>query len=102
MLSTNSLTTDSKPNGKAGGKGVNPDAVTNNGVGPGKGGAGGSGGYIDGLRSLLRSRLVYSDDAGNPSVQVRITVLPDGSIQNVEVIKSSGDAAYADASNARL
>ncbi|GGP25735.1 cell envelope integrity protein TolA [Silvimonas amylolytica] len=101
LLSANTLTNtaEAKPNGKAGGKGNNPDATSNTGPAGGKGtGAGGSGGYLAGLSSLLKSRIHYSPNGDeNPSVNMRINVLPDGTVQDVQVIKSSGNGAYDDA-----
>lgn len=47
------------------------------------------------LVALFKSRLIYPDDnAGNPQVSLRISVLPDGSIRDVTILKASNDPAY--------
>lgn len=83
--------------GKSGGTGTNPQAVVNTGS------AGGAGSgvldeYKGRLVALFKSRLIYPEDKpGNPQTELKITVLPDGSIRDVVILKPSSDPAYDEA-----
>lgn len=84
-----------KPGGVAGGTG---NTVGATGSGPGGAGMGSLDDYKSRLVALFKSRLVYPDDKpGNPQATLRISVLPDGSIRDVTVLKASIDPAYDEA-----
>ena len=76
------------------GKGANPESKQQ-GTGASNGNAG-TGAYIATLKRLLRDKVVYSgNQSQQASANLRISVLPDGTITQVEVISTKGDAAYA-------
>ena len=78
----------------AGGHGLQP-GTSNTGTGTGTGGSGAQDDYQARLVALFKSRLIYPDDnTGNPQVSLRISVLPDGSIRDVTILKASNDPAY--------
>ncbi|QDQ26963.1 TonB C-terminal domain-containing protein [Chitinimonas arctica] len=54
--------------------------------------------YYARVRNLVRSKMNYpDDDPGNPVVEFRVTLLPDMAVLNVEMKKSSGNAAFDEA-----
>ncbi|GHD65015.1 energy transducer TonB [Jeongeupia chitinilytica] len=99
LLSTSNNTPSA--GAKPGGKGNNPNATVNTGPGSGNGtspiSSKGLTDYRSKVGQLIRSKLVYPDDKGNPAAGLKISVLPDGTISNVTVVKSSGIAAYDEA-----
>jgi colicin import membrane protein len=100
-LSEGSALEPNKPGAKLGGKGNNPNATNNTGPGSGSGNspiAGkGLGDYRNRVSQLIRSKLVYPNPKGNPSAEFRINVLPNGEIQDVTLLKSSGETMYDEA-----
>lgn len=91
-----------KPGAKPGGKGNNPNATVNTGPGSGSGNSsfsskGGLDSYRSKVSQLIRSKLIYSSDKGNPNAVFKIRVLPNGEIQSVDLSKSSGDQVYDEA-----
>ncbi|WP_255988035.1 TonB family protein [Chitinolyticbacter albus] len=85
-----------QPGGKAGGQGSNPDAPAGS-TGRGSS-ASGLESYAGRVRDLIRSRLIYDDtSAGNPNAVYKISLLPSGEIQSATLVRSSGDAAYNEA-----
>ncbi|MBM3116563.1 cell envelope integrity protein TolA [Jeongeupia naejangsanensis] len=99
LLSTSNNTPSA--GAKPGGKGSNPNATVNTGPGSGSGtspiSSKGLTDYRSKVGQLIRSKLVYPDDKGNPAAGLKISVLPDGTISSVTVVKSSGIAAYDEA-----
>jgi len=87
--------------GKAGGKEGGVAGGTGSmigGPGMGAGGMGSLDDYRSRLIALFKSRLVYPDDQlDNPQTTLRISVLPDGSIRDVVILKASSDPAYDNA-----
>lgn len=100
-LSEGSSLEPNKPGAKAGGKGNNPNATTNTGPGSGSGNSAmaskGLADYRSRVSQLIRSKLVYPNPKGNPSAEFRINVLPNGEIQEVTLLKSSGETMYDEA-----
>ena len=91
-----------QPGAKPGGKGNNPNATVNTGPGSGSGNSsfsskGGLDSYRSKVSQLIRSKLIYSSDKGNPNAVFKIRVLPNGEIQSVDLSKSSGDQVYDEA-----
>jgi colicin import membrane protein len=63
-------------------------------VGGGKAGA--LEGYVNQLTQLIRNKTIYADNGtGNPSAVLKIFVLPDGTIREVQIISTAGDPAFA-------
>ncbi|QNM96558.1 energy transducer TonB [Chitinimonas koreensis] len=51
--------------------------------------------YLGLVRNKIRRNMTYPDDgADNPSVQIRVTLLPDMSILRAEVVRPSANAAF--------
>ncbi|MFC7418944.1 energy transducer TonB [Iodobacter arcticus] len=101
-LSEGSSLEPNKPGAKPGGKGNNSNATNNTGPGSGSGNSpiaskGGLGDYRSKVSQLIRSKLVYPTPKGNPSAEFRISVLPNGEIQDVTLLKSSGETMYDEA-----
>jgi colicin import membrane protein len=100
-LSEGSSLEPNKPGAKPGGKGNNPNATNNAGPGSGSGNSStaskGLADYRSRVSQLIRSKLVYPNPKGNPSAEFRISVLPNGEIQDVTLLKSSGETMYDDA-----
>jgi colicin import membrane protein len=100
-LSEGSALEPNKPGAKPGGKGNNPHATNNTGPGAGSGNSSiagkGLGDYRSKVSQLIRSKLVYPNPKGNPSAEFRISVLPNGEIQEVTLLKSSGETMYDEA-----
>lgn len=89
---------DARPNGRPGGTGTNPKALTNH-AGAGSGGGGRPGdSYLGQVVRLIKSNTIYS---GNKQVdsraQVKVFLLPDGSVRDAQILKRLGDPAYAEA-----
>lgn len=97
LLSTSNNTPSA--GAKPGGKGSNATVSTGPGSGNGTSPISSKGlnDYRSKVGQLIRSKLVYPDDKGNPAAGLKISVLPDGTISDVVVVKSSGIAAYDDA-----
>ncbi|SFN49606.1 TonB C terminal [Formivibrio citricus] len=89
---------DARPNGRPGGTGTNPKAVTNN-AGAGAGGGGRPGdNYLGQVVRLIKSNTVYAGNKQTDSrAQVKVFLLPDGTVREAQVVKKSGDPAYAEA-----
>lgn len=88
---------DARPNGRPGGKGTNPNAL-NNQPGAGAGGGGRPGdSYLGQVVQLIKSHTVY---AGNKQVDsralVKVFLLPDGTVREAQILRKTGDAAYAE------
>lgn len=100
-LSEGSALEPNKPGAKPGGKGNNPNATNNTGPGSGSGNSPiaskGLADYRSRVSQLIRSKLVYPNPKGNPSAEFRINVLPNGEIQEVTLLKSSGETMYDEA-----
>lgn len=97
-LSNLSKVKDARPNGRPGGTGNNPRALTNN-AGAGAGGGGKpSDNYLAQVTRLIKSNTIY---AGNKQLdsraQLKIYLLPDGTVREVQVLRRSGDPAWAEA-----
>ena len=101
ILSVDSLLEPSKPGAKLGGKGNNPNSTVNTGPGSGSGNSPiakkGLADYRSKVSQLIRSKLVYPNPKGNPSAEFRINLLPNGEIQEVTLLKSSGETMYDEA-----
>lgn len=51
-----------------------------------------SAGYAGRIKARIRPLIIYADDsAANPTTEVRVTLLPDGTISGTKVLKPSGD-----------
>lgn len=92
----NSAATPGVAGGKAGGTGTNAGANT------GPGGAAGGGGlgdqYLGQVIRLIKANLVYSGNkAENAKARLKVFLLPDGTIREVQLLKALGDPAYAEA-----
>lgn len=89
---------DARPNGRPGGTGTNPKALTNH-AGAGSGGGGRPGdSYLGQVVRLIKSNLVYPDNRpDNPKAKIKVFLLPDGTIRDAQLVKSIGDPAYAEA-----
>jgi TonB family protein len=89
---------DARPNGRVGGTGTNPRALTNN-AGAGAGGGGRPGdNYLGQVVRLIKSHTVYAGDKRVDSrALVKVYLLPDGSVRDAQVLRRSGDPAYAEA-----
>lgn len=91
------------PGGKVGGTGTNPKALTHAGAGGGSGtGAGGGGGlgdkYLGQVVSLIKSNLVYAGSKPEGAkAKIKVSLLPDGTIRDAQLLKAVGDPAYAEA-----
>ncbi|AZN37403.1 energy transducer TonB [Iodobacter ciconiae] len=100
-LSEGSSIEPGKPGAKPGGKGNNANATQNTGPGSGSGNSPISSKGLNDYRSkvsqLIRSKLVYPNPKGNPSAEFRINVLPNGEIEEVTLMKSSGETIYDEA-----
>ncbi|AMC36247.1 TonB family protein [Janthinobacterium sp. B9-8] len=100
-LSEGSSLEPNKTGAKPGGKGNNPNATNNTGPGSGSGNSAtaskGLADYRSKVSQLIRSKLVYPNPKGNPSAEFRINVLPNGEIQEVTLLKSSGETMYDEA-----
>ncbi|MBE9608185.1 cell envelope integrity protein TolA [Chitinilyticum piscinae] len=79
--------------GKPGGTGTNPKATGNTGPGNGSG-AGLGRGYADRVGALIKSKINYSSEKGNPEAVFRIRLLPSGELRDVELLKPSGDPEW--------
>ncbi|MEN9656649.1 MAG: hypothetical protein RL571_114 [Pseudomonadota bacterium] len=101
ILSVDSLLEPSKPGAKPGGKGNNPNSTVNTGPGSGSGNSPiakkGLADYRSKVSQLIRSKLVYPNPKGNPSAEFRISLLPNGEIQEVTLLKPSGETMYDEA-----
>lgn len=88
-----------RADGKSGGSGTNPKAVTNAGPGVGAGGGGKPGNdYLGLVVRLIKSNLVYPDNKpDNAKAKIKVFLLPDGTIRDAQLLKSVGDPAYAEA-----
>ncbi|WP_148713713.1 energy transducer TonB [Chitinolyticbacter meiyuanensis] len=89
-----------QPGGKAGGQGSNPDAPAGS-TGRGSSANGADlANYKGRVIDLIRSRTVFDDNtAGNPTAVYKISLLPSGEIQSAMLVRSSGDAAYNEATH---
>ncbi|STR44716.1 TonB family protein [Iodobacter fluviatilis] len=100
-LSEGSALEPNKPGSKTGGKGNNPNSTVNTGPDSGSGNSAvakkGLADYRSRVSQLIRSKLVYPNPKGNPSAEFRINVLPNGEIQEVTLLKSSGETMYDEA-----
>jgi colicin import membrane protein len=100
-LSEGSLLEPSQPGAKLGGKGNNPNSTVNTGPGSGSGNSPiakkGLADYRSKVSQLIRSKLAYPNPKGNPSAEFRINLLPNGEIQEVTLLKSSGETMYDEA-----
>lgn len=86
------------PGGKPGGTGANLNAQNNAAPGVGTGGGGKPGdAYLGQVVRLIKSHLVYPDRPDNPKAKIKVFLLPDGTIQDAQLVKSTGDPAYAEA-----
>ncbi|HEY9104488.1 energy transducer TonB [Chitinimonas sp.] len=50
--------------------------------------------YVDKVRRLIRSRMVYKGKQGNPEVLIEVSLQPDMRIKTVKVVKASGNKAF--------
>jgi colicin import membrane protein len=64
-----------------------------------KGGRGGAlDGYLSQLKQQVRSKTIYSEvGSANPSAVLKIFVLPDGTIRDVQIVSFTGDIGFANA-----
>lgn len=54
--------------------------------------------YVDGIRAKIRGKANVPDTVrGNPTLQVRITILPGGEVLDVRVVQRSANPAYDEA-----
>ena len=57
-----------------------------------------SAGYGSRVAAKVKPNIVYPDlVSGNPRAEVRVRAAPDGTITNVQLVKSSGNKAWDDA-----
>lgn len=50
--------------------------------------------YIDKVRRLIRSRMVYKGKQGNPEVLIEVSLQPDMRVKAVKMVKTSGNKAF--------
>lgn len=93
-----------RADGKPGGSGTNPKAVTNAGPGVGAGGGGKPGNdYLGQVVRLIKSNLHYPDNKpDNAKAKIKVFLLPDGTIRDAQLLKSIGDPAYAEAAKSAV
>jgi len=54
--------------------------------------------YVDGIRAKIRGKANVPDTVrGNPTLQVRITILPGGEVLDVRIVQRSANPAYDEA-----
>ena len=54
-----------------------------------------SAGYAGRIKGRIRPLIIYNDDgSANPTAEVQVTLLPDGTIGGTKVLKASGDAEW--------
>lgn len=67
-------------------------------VGGGRGSAGPTAGYAGIVNAWIRPHIVYSGSTeGNPRAEVRVRAAPDGTVLQVQIIRSSGTPAWDEA-----
>lgn len=88
----------SKPLARASGTGTNPLALTTT-AGNGDGAEAKPGKEYSGLVvRIIKSNLVYPENRKeSPKVKIKVSLLPDGSIRDAQVVRVVGDPAYAEA-----